>query len=143
MSRGILSGFLAALLGGALWYAVVVVVDRQYFLLAILLGMAIGYAVSWGAGTGGVPAALVSAGIGVLAAIGSYYYIDRHLISEAAKTLDGTLDYPAIPGVDDLREVLRIGFEADGGQYLFSFLCVAAAGFFGYKGIQQSRRFGP
>ena len=137
-----MSGFLAALLGGALWYAVVVVFDRQYFYVAILLGLAIGYAVSWGAGTGGVPTALVSAGIGVVASVGSYYYIDRHLISEAAKTLGGSLEYPVIPGIGDLREVLRIGFEADSGQYLFCFLCVAAAGFFGYKGIQQSRRFG-
>ncbi len=36
---------------------------------------------------------------------------------------------------------LAVGYEADGGQYFFSGLCVAAAAFFGFDGIHTSRGY--
>ena len=36
--------------------------------------------------------------------------------------------------------MLRVDYEADSSHYVFSGLCVAAAAFFGFKGIHTSRR---
>lgn len=53
------------------------------------------------------------------------------------------IDIPLLPSYQWLKDVLRAGFEAEGSQYAFCALCIGAAGFFGFKGIEQSRRFGP
>ena len=47
-----------------------------------------------------------------------------------------------VPTYTDLKDVLKLGFEAEGSQYLYSALCVGAAAIFGFKGVQQSQRFG-
>jgi len=47
---------------------------------------------------------------------------------------------PAGSTFDELKIVLRVDYEADSSHYVFSGLCVAAAAFFGFKGIHTSRR---
>lgn len=139
-SRGILCGLAAALSGGAVWYGVVVATDRQIAYLAIVLGVFIGAAVSWGSGKAGISVAAISAVIAAASVIASYYYIDRHALIEGGKSFGFDIEIPLLPSFEDLKEVLRIGFEAEGSQYLYSLLCVAAAGFFGFKGLEGSRR---
>ncbi|MGB8858347.1 MAG: hypothetical protein WCC60_03780 [Ilumatobacteraceae bacterium] len=139
--RGILCGLLASVVGGALWYGVVIATDRQIYYLAILLGLFIGYAVTWGAGRGGPGQAVVSIAIAGIGVIGAYYFIDRHLIIVGGESLGYIYDIPLAPTYDQLKAVLRVGFETEKMQYLFCALCVGAAGVFGFKGVQQSRRF--
>ena len=117
-----------------------VATDRQIVYLAIVLGVFIGAAVSWGSGKAGVSVAAIAAVIAAASVVASYYYIDRHLLIEGAKSFGFDIDIPLLPGYEDLKEVLRIGFEAEGSQYLYSLLCVGAAGFFGFRGLDGSRR---
>jgi hypothetical protein len=142
VSRGILCGLGAALVGGAVWYLIVTVTDSQIYYLAIILGLFIGYAVSWGTGKGGPVTALISAAIGAIAVVAAYYYIDRHFMIEGLESAGYIAEIPLIPSYQDLKDVLRLGFEAEGSQYAFCALCIGAAGFFGFKGVQQSQRFG-
>ena len=143
VSRGLLFGLVAAAVGGAIWFGFVVATDRQSFYIAVILGLAIGYATSAGLGKGGVVTAAISAVIAGIGVILAYYYIDRHFIIKAIEDQGGRArPLSLIPTYTDLKDVLRVGFEADGMQYLFSLLCIGGAGFFGFKGVQQSQRFG-
>lgn len=142
VSRGILCGLGAALVGGAVWYAIVTATDRQIYYLAIILGLFIGYAVSWGAGKGGPVTAGISLVIAAVGVIGTYYYIDRHFLIQGGQDAGYIVEIPLIPSYQELKDILRIGFEAEGTQYVFCALCIGAAGFFGFKGIEQSQRFG-
>jgi hypothetical protein len=139
--RAILCGIAGAFVGAAVWYGLVVFTDRQFVYVAIGLGLAIGYSTSWGAAKGGVVPAIISALIGALAVIGAYYFINRHLIIASGEELGISYDVPLIPTYDELKIVLRIGYEADGSQYVFSGLSIAAAAFFGYKGVHTSRGY--
>lgn len=139
--RGVLCGIAGAFAGAALWYALVVLTDRQFVYVAVGLGLAVGYSVSWGAAKRGAVTAIISAIIGALAVLGAYYYINRHLIIASGEALDISYDIPMIPTFDELKIVLRIGYEADGSQYAFTGLCVAAAAWFGFKGIHTSRAY--
>ncbi len=132
--RAVLCGIGGAVVGAAIWYALVVLTDRQFVYVSIGLGFAIGFSVSWGAGKGGPTWAVMSALIAVLAVAGAYYYINRHLIIAEGEQLGAAYDIPLIPTFEELKIVLRVGYEADGSQYFFSGLCVAAAAFFGFKG---------
>lgn len=134
--RAILCGLAGAVAGATIWYALVVLTDRQFVYVAIGLGFAVGYSVSWGAGKGGPTWAVLSALIAVLAVAGAYYYINRHLLIVGGEELGVAYDVPLIPTFGELKAVLRIGYEADGSQYFFSGLCVAAAAFFGFKGAR-------
>ncbi len=136
--RSLLCGIGGAVAGAVAWYALVVVTDRQFVYMAVGLGLAIGYSVSWGAAKGGAVQAVLSAIIAALAVVGAYYYINRHLIIASGEALGISYDIPLIPTFDELKIVLRVGYEADGSQYVFSGLCVAAAAFLGFKGIRTS-----
>ena len=139
--RAILCGIAGAIVGAAVWYALVVFTERQFVYAAIGLGLAIGYSVSWGAAKGGAATAVISAIIAGFAVVGAYYYITRHLIIAGGEELGIAYDIPLLPTFDELKIILRIGFEEDGSQYLYSGLCVAAAAFFGFKGITSSRGY--
>ncbi len=121
-------------MGAAIWYALVVFSDRQFLYVAVGLGVVVGYSVGWGAARGGVMQAVLSAVIASLAIVGAFYYINRHLIIASGEELGISYDIPLIPTFDELKIVLRVGYEADSSQYVFSGLCVAAAAFFGFKG---------
>ncbi len=139
--RAVLCGIGGAVGGAAAWYALVVFTDRQFVFGAIGLGFAVGYLVSWGAAKGGVTSALLSAIIAALGVVGAYYYINRHLLIAEGERLGSSYEIPLIPTFEELRIVLRVGYEADDRQYVFSGICVAAAAFFGFKGIRASRGY--
>lgn len=127
--------------GGAFWYVLVAFTERQFVFVTIALGMAVGYAVTWGAARGGVVQAIISAAIAAVAVLGAYYFINRHLIIAGGEELGVAYDIPLIPTLQEFRIVLRVGFEADSRQYFYCGLCIAAAAFLGFKGIRTSRRF--
>jgi len=134
--RAVLCGIGGAFVGAATWYALVIFTDRQFVYVAIGLGFFIGYSVSWGAAKGGVVWAVLSAAIAALAVVGAYYFINRHLIIIGGEEIGVAFDIPLVPTFDELKTVLRIGFEEDGSQYFFSGLCIAAAAFVGFKGTR-------
>jgi len=140
--RGLLAALGAGLVGGLMWYGIVVTTGRQIYYLAVILGLCIGYAASWGSGRGGAGTMLLAAAVALVTVVASYYYIDRHLIIEGLESLGYSVDIPLLPSVSEAKQILRAGFEEEGSQYLFCVLCVAAAGLFGFKGVQTSRRFG-
>lgn len=142
VSRGILCGLGAAVLGGTVWYFVVTLAERQVAYLAIALGLFIGYAVSWGAGKGGPVTAAISALIAAVGVVAAYFYIGRYFFIEVGEAAGYIVDLPLIPSYDEMKAVLRVTFEEQSSQYLYCALCVGAAGFFGFKGIEQSQRFG-
>lgn len=136
-----LCGIGGAVVGAAIWYTLVVFTDRQFGYVAAGLGLAVGYSVSWGAAKGGSVQAVLSAIIAALAVVGAYYYINRHLVIAEGEGLGISYAIPLTPTFEELKIVLRVGYEADGRQYFFSGLCVAAAAFFGFKGIHTSRGY--
>ena len=127
--------------GSAFWYALLAFTERQFVFVTVALGLAVGYAVTWGAARGGVKQAIISAAIAAVAVFGAYYFINRHLIIAGGEELGVAYDIPLIPTFEEFRIVLRVGFEADSRQYLYCGLCIAAAAFVGSKGIHTSRRY--
>ena len=127
--------------GAAVWYALVAFSDRQFVFGAVGLGFVVGYSVSWGAARGGVVQAALSAVIASVAIVGAYYYINRHLLIAGGEELGSSYDIPLIPTFEELRIVLRVGYEADDRQYVYSALCIAVAAFFGFKGVRTARTF--
>lgn len=140
--RGLLAALGAGLVGGLVWYGIVVTTERQIYYLAVILGLFIGYAASWGSGRGGAGTMILAAVVALITVVASYYYIDRYFLIQAFEGQGFSVDIPLLPGYSMAKDVLRTGFETEGSQYLFCVLCVAAAGFFGFKGVQTSRRFG-
>jgi hypothetical protein len=135
MLRGTVFGLIAAGVGGLVWYVVTAYSDRQFAYLAILLGVAVGAASAAGARKTGIPVAAMAAVIALAGAVASYYFVDRHFILEGLKAQFGQdADLPLFGGVDQVREVLKAGYEAEGSQYVFTLLAGGAAAFGGYRG---------
>jgi hypothetical protein len=130
--RGLLCAIAAALVGGAAWYWIVVATDRQVSFMAVLLGLCIGHALTWGAGRGGLAPAAAAVVIATAAVIGTYYYIDRHLIIVGGEALGLSYSIPLIPTPRELATVVRLGFRVEGLQRVFAVLCLGAAGYFGF-----------
>lgn len=139
--RGILAGLGAGFLAGLVWFGIVIALDRQIYYLAVVLGLAIGYAVSWGAGRGGPVVALIAGAIGLLSVVLSYYYVDRYFIIEGLEAEGYTSTLGLWPRFDQVRDVLRLSFEVEPMQYLFCALCTGGAAWFGYRGLENSPRF--
>ncbi len=124
-----LCGLGAAVVGGLAWYLVVVGSKRQIAVGALLVGAFIGFAVARGARRGGPIAALIAAVIAAVAAVVSYFYIDRYFLVRAFQSAQGTASIDLLPDWSTFTEVLRLGFDAEGSQYLFSLLAVVGAAF--------------
>lgn len=135
---GVLLGLLAAAVGGAVWYGVVVLAERQITYLAIALGVLIGLAVTWGSGRRGASTMVASAVIALLAVITSYYFITRYFIIDGGKEVGVEFDIPIIPSFQVFKEVLRLGFEAASSQYLYCAMCIGSAAYMGFKGPPQN-----
>lgn len=141
LGKGALFGLLAAMAGGVVWFLLVVGTKRHILYGAIALGLLIGWAVVKGSQRSGPTPALIAALIAAATVIVSYYYIDRALFIRDAASVDGALDLPLFPTWTEFKAVLKAGFEAEGSQYLFSIVAVAAAAFLGFSG--GSRRVRP
>jgi hypothetical protein len=136
--RGVLCGLGAGIVAGAVWFGIVVAIDRQIYYLAVALGLAIGYAVSWGAGRSGPAVAIVAGIMGLATVVISYYYVDRYFIVQAAEREGYTTTLSLWPRLDQVKDVLRVSFDVEPMQYLFCALCTAGAAFFGYRGIDNT-----
>ncbi len=135
MLRGLVFGLVAALVGGVVWYLVTAYSNRQFAYLAVILGIAVGTASALGARKAGVPVAAMAAVIALVGAVGSYYFVDRHFIIEGFKDEFGQdPEIPLFGSIDQVRKVLKAGYEAEGSQYLFTLLAGGAAAFAGFKG---------
>lgn len=134
LGRGLLFGLGAGLLAGFVWFGIVVLSERQIYYLAVLLGLAIGAAVTRGAGRGGLAAAAVAAPIALATVLASYFYVDRWFIVKAADDQGYTTTLGLWPRYDQVKEVLRAGFEADASQYLFCLLAMGGAAWAAWKG---------
>jgi hypothetical protein len=112
----------------------VVVIERQVYYLAVLLGFAIGAAVTRGAERGGAAPAVIAAPITLVTILVSYFYIDRWFIVKGAAEQGYTTTLGLWPRYDQVREVLRAGFEAEPSQYLFCLLAVGGALWAAWRG---------
>jgi hypothetical protein len=141
LGRGVLAGLGTGALAGLVWFAIVAFSNTQFYYLAILMGLAIGYMVSWGAGRGGAAVGLVAAVIGLVTVVLSYFYIDRLFIVRALEDQGYVPIVSLWPKYDTVHDVLKISFENEPSQYLLCAICIGAAGIFGYRGLESSRRF--
>jgi uncharacterized SAM-binding protein YcdF (DUF218 family) len=134
---GIVFGSIAALVCGLLWYFVVTLSDRQFVYLAILLGVGVGKAVAFGSGHSKVVngiMAIVIAGLGML---GSYYFIDRHIL---VNQLGADASIPLWDSFSFAKELIKAGLKAEQSQYVFTAIAVALAGFSAFTGTKSAPR---
>lgn len=135
LGRGIVYGLGAAILGAIAWYAITVLSDRQFVYLAVAFGLLVGYAVVKGAGRADISTAVVAVVIAALGILSAYYFIDRHFLIEALNsTGDLYEDVPLFGSFEQVKEILRTGFEVEKSQFVFSLIAIGAAGFMGAKG---------
>ena len=133
VDRAVGFGLVGALVAGAAWYGIVVLTDRQFVYLAIAFGFVIGYAVVTGAGKAGVSTSIIAVVITALGIVMSYYFIDRHIIVEALDAQGGYEPVPLFGSFNQVKEIVRLGFDAEKSQYLYSLVAVVAAGWVGAR----------
>lgn len=129
LGLGLLFGLVAAIVGGAIWYGIVVASDRQFIYLAIGYGVLIGAAVVKGAKRANPATAVVAAVIAAIGIVMSYYFITRHLIIDQ-------LDAQGVPlfgSFEQVKTIVKLGYEEQASQYLYSIVSVVVAGFVGFK----------
>jgi hypothetical protein len=84
---GLLGGIVGAIAATSLWYAVVALSGWQVGLVAIVVGLIVGYAVVFGAGgRGSIPLVLVSAVLTLAALVVSEYLIVYHFVAQTYGT---------------------------------------------------------
>jgi uncharacterized SAM-binding protein YcdF (DUF218 family) len=134
---GIVFGLIAALVCGLLWYFVVTLSDRQFVYLAILLGVGVGKAVAFGSGHSKVVNGIIAIVIAGLGMLGSYYFIDRHIL---VNQLGSEASIPLWDSFSFAKELIRAGFKAEQSQYVFTAIAVALAGFSALTGTTSRPR---
>jgi hypothetical protein len=115
----LLLGAAAGILGGLIWYAVVVLTNTQIGYLAVGVGFLVGVGVVFGAGKKrGLPLQLMSAGITLGAmALGEYFTV-RHFIVEL-KRAQGHRHFPLLYPLEDVIEFIKAGISSDPLTLLF------------------------
>ncbi|MEO6126225.1 MAG: hypothetical protein ABIR32_21200 [Ilumatobacteraceae bacterium] len=134
LGLGIVYGLIAAVLGGAIWYGIVVVSNRQFIYLAIGFGVLVGAGVVKGAKRANAATAIAAALIAAIGIVASYYFIYRHAVIETLA--DRGYSDVKVPLFGDLQQVtdfIRYSFDEQKSQYLFSLVAVGVAGFVGAK----------
>lgn len=131
---GIVFGLGAAMVCGAVWYFVVTLTDRQFVYLAIIMGVVVGKAVAYGSGRSKVVNGILGAVIALVGMIGSYYFIDRHILVEQ---LGSQASVPLWDSFSFAKELIKAGFQAEKSQYLFTIAAVALAGFSAFNSTKR------
>ena len=134
LGLGILFGLVAAVVGGAIWYGIVIATDRQFVYLAIGYGVLVGAAVVMGAKRANPGTAAVAAVIALVGIVMAYYFIYRHAVIEQLADLDASaIEVPLFGDVTQVKDFVKFSFEEQKSQYLFTIASVVAAGFVGSK----------
>ena len=134
LGLGILFGLVAAIVGGAVWYGIVVATDRQFVYLAIGYGVLVGAAVVMGAKRANPGTAAVAAAIALLGIVMAYYFIYRHAVIEQLAEFDRSdIEVPLFGDFAQVKDFVKFSFEEQKSQYLFTIVSVVAAGFVGSK----------
>jgi len=134
LGLGIVFGLVAAIVGGAIWYGIVVATDRQFVYLAIGYGVLVGAGVVKGAKRANPATAAVAAVIALIGIVMAYYFIYRHAVIEQLETIDRTdVEVPLFGDFAQVKDFVKFSFEEQKSQYLFTIASVAAAGFVGSK----------
>jgi len=136
---GLATAIAAGVVGAVVWYFIVTLTDRQFAYLAIGLGLLIGYGASWGAKGRGPAIAVIAAVVALFSVVASYYFITRHYFIEALEAEGFVADAPLIGSFSEMKEIVKLGYEAEASQYLYTIICVAAAAYFGFVGTDRSR----
>jgi hypothetical protein len=142
LATGALVGFGVAVVVGAGWFLATVGTKSQLIYLAVPLGMAVGYSVNAGSKRGGVGPALVASGLTVVGCAGSFFFISRSsLVRRGYIRLTGNdPDIPLRPSTVLVRDVLRVSLHSNVSAYLYLVVAVVAAAYFGFRGLETSKR---
>lgn len=137
----LLLGGAVGILGGLIWYAVVVLTHTQIGYLAVGVGFLVGVGVVYGAGRKrGLPLQLVSAGITLGAmALGEYFTV-RHFIVERLRE-QGHRHFPLLYPLEDVIEFIQAGIRNDPLTLLFWLVALGVA--FAYPARRKLVRRSP
>lgn len=136
LRRGVLFGVLAGAAAGGVWFLVVLGTTSMQTYLLPAFGVAVAFGVSRGMRSPGRTAALIAVGLTAVALAIAMYYVERKLIiSYFAENRDAK-HIPLVPYLDWVIEVDRHALTKSPSPPIYSLLALAAAGWFGYKGVE-------
>lgn len=137
----LLVGGAAGILGGLIWYAIVIATETQYAYLAVAIGFLVGLGVVFGAGKKrGLPLQIMSAAITLGAMALGEYFIVRHYIVEAMRA-EGHRSFPLLYPLEDVIEILEAGIRSDPITLVFWLAALVVA--FAYPARRKLTRQDP
>jgi hypothetical protein len=137
----LLVGGAAGIVGGLIWYAIVIWTETQFAYLAIAIGFLVGLGVFFGAGKKrGLPLQIMSALITLTGMALGEYMIIRHFIVEAMRA-EGHRSFPLLYPLEDMFEILKAGVSADPIILLFWLFALVVA--FAYPARRKLLRQDP
>jgi hypothetical protein len=109
MGRALVTGLAAAILGGGIWYGIVVVTDIRVGIAAIVVGFIVGIGVSFEQnGRDRVPLQVLSVMLTLLSLALAEYFIVRHAVVEVLASRGSTAHVPLFQSIDDMVEWVRL-----------------------------------
>ena len=142
LQRGVLFGLGAGVLGGIIWFLVVLGTTSMTTYLIPALGVGVAYGVYHGLRRPGRTAALVSVALTAVTVAISLYYVERHLVIGWFTDNHDSKHIPLVPYLDWMVAVLRHAFGKGPGPVIYSVLALVAGGWFGFKGFDSHEHAG-
>lgn len=124
---GILTGLAAAAVGGAIWWGVTSLTERQIPYLAVIVGVIVGQGVVEGTRKGGIVPGLIAGVCCLGALIVAQYFIERSLFLSAAQDRGVTVDLPLWDGFSSAKQVVQDAVEEDKLRGVFWIVAAVAA----------------
>lgn len=138
--RGVFGGVVAGLLGGTVWFLVVVGTSSMTTYFIPVIGFAAAYGVYVGMRRPGGAAALVAVFATAVSGALSLYYVERYLVVRWFTQAGDGLHIPMFPYLDWMGEVIGHAFAKGPGAPVYGVLALVAAGWFGLRGFHDLRR---
>ncbi|MDO8389348.1 MAG: hypothetical protein Q7V57_02585 [Actinomycetota bacterium] len=135
LHRGVLFGVGAGIVGGVVWFLVVLGTTSMTTYLIPALGVGVAYGVHRGMHRPGRGAAVVSVIVTAVTVALSLYYVERHLVVNWFTDSGDSTSIPLVPYLDWMVEVLRHAFHKGPAPALYSVLALVAGGWFGFNGF--------
>jgi len=138
LRRGILFGIGAGVVGGVVWYLVVLGTTSMTTYLIPALGVGVAFGVHHGMHRPGRTAAIVSVVVTAVTVALSLFYVERHLIVNWFSDNADSAAIPLVPYLDWMVEVLGHAFKKGPAPALYSVLALVAGGWFGRQGFHHN-----
>jgi hypothetical protein len=132
---GVLSGGLAGLVAGCVWYLVVIGTTSLQAYLVPLIGVCVAYGVFAGMREPGTPAAILAVALTLITLLFAMFYVERHLVVTYFHQNDDVRHIPLVPYLDWVASLVRHAYRKAPSLGFYSVLALVAAGWFGHQGF--------